>query len=189
MEIYFFNLDIIETHLICYYNNVVILLFFIIKGDKIMAIFSCEKKTNDEMLDFMYEACEDMLDILDEHGGARKRYVDMKEREGDYHDSRAIDMRRLGHEDLAKKHIKATNKAWDEADKYAYKNRYNKDDHYESTMNKRQFMKDFGGPEGTASDKRINSRKPNQILNMQNSYKKKQIKETCYMILDMIDEI
>lgn len=44
MEIYFFNLDIIETHLICYYNNVVILLFFIIKGDKIMAIFSYEKK-------------------------------------------------------------------------------------------------------------------------------------------------
>lgn len=172
-----------------------------------MAIYNVEyvdestAKKNDDLLDNMLEACDTMMAVLDEHGGARMKYVNMKYKEAndardkyyDYikkADTAKSDKEKDEYYDKAEKYNEKAYKAGGEVSKYssgkpALIHRPKSDWGIKCNKEwKDQFMQDFGGP---STGSKVHS-KPGEIKAMQDA-KKKAIKETCLSILSIIDEL
>lgn len=177
-----------------------------------MAIFSYDninaKKNdyNDDVIDSMYEMCQDMLDVLDEHGGNIKNLAKAQagsERAFNYHKNQTESNRakQRSFEDLAAaKHdqgekrqsealLNAAKKAKEKADYHS-----EKWDNYDT---KKSIYRGMDNDEyrpyiNRMMARRNDSKAPNYVAgkykNIEN-YKKATIKETCYMILDMLDDM
>ena len=179
-----------------------------------MAIYNIEYMNesttkNDDLIDSMLEMCNQMMDVLDEHGGARNKYVKMKDKEANknltlaqLYQAQSI----LADSDKAKKNFNSkvydhAIKMLDAGDKVAtytgkndidigdgtkfIHNHKSENDISNSREGKKRFMKDFGGPSSTG--KKLGHDKPGEIKALQD--KKRAIKETCLNILSFIDEL
>ena len=141
----------------------------------------------DDILDNMLEACDQMLSALDEHGGARNKYVDIMRDKSWKNTMKGIHANGYDYpeNELAKKYFDLSEKQRAEANKYRNLDKMysGERDDKESREGKERFMKDFGGPSG----KKLGHDKPGEIKALQD--KKRSIKETCLTILSVLDEI